>query len=177
MKLVRPLAQLSILRYPDPVLRKRCLPIDQFDEQLAQLAARMIVLMHEAKGVGLAAPQVGLSVRLFVCNPTGESSDDVAWVNPVFKELTGAVEAEEGCLSIPGVNVPKRRAPRAVLEGQDLAGKPRRSDGVDLLARIWQHESDHLEGVLIIDGMSEVTEMANRRTLQQLAADYAASKR
>jgi peptide deformylase len=138
----RPIEKLRIVLYPDPALRKKCKPVEQFDEELAALADRMLKLMRDAKGVGLAAPQVGVLLRMFVCNPTGEPGDDQVWFNPVLPNLEGMAEAEEGCLSLPNVNVPKRRAQRAVIEGYDAAGNPKRAEGSDLVARIWQHETD-----------------------------------
>ncbi|NOT02566.1 MAG: peptide deformylase [Phycisphaerales bacterium] len=177
MRLPQPVDKLRIVMYPAAVLRKRCAPIKGFDDGLAELAQRMIALMHEARGVGLAAPQVGVSHRLFVCNATGQPDDDTVWVNPVLSDLEGSVEADEGCLSIPGVNVPKRRAARARLRGFDVHGRPSEATATELLARIWQHESDHLNGVLVIDGMSEAAELANRRAIKQLEADYATARR
>lgn len=173
MEKPQPIDQLPIVFYPDPVLRKKCLTVEVFDEEVAALAERMLFLLHQANGIGLAAPQVGIPIRLFVCNPTGEPGDDGVWVNPVLSDLRGAVEAEEGCLSLPGVTVLRRRAAHVVIEGCDPAGRPKRADGSDLLGRVWQHEADHLDGRLIIDAMSESAELANRRAIQQLEADYA----
>jgi len=172
-----PIDKLKIVVYPNPSLRKRCRAIEQFNGELADLAAKMLALMHEANGVGLAAPQVGLPLRMFVCNPTGQPQDDQVWVNPVLCDLEGAAEAEEGCLSLPNVNVVKRRALNAVIEGFDPHGQGKRAAASELLARVWQHESDHLDGVLIIDNMPQTAELVNRRILRQLEADYAAAKR
>lgn len=176
MDIPAPMEKLRIRIYPDPVLRQRCKPVETFDEQLAALVRRMLFLIHEAPGVGLAAPQVGVPIRLFVCNPTAEPEDDTVWVNPVLSNLEGSIEAEEGCLSIPGVNVLKRRATNAVIEGRDLSGDPIRAGATDLLVRVWQHEMDHLDGILVIDNMSETAELGNRRALRQLEADDAAVK-
>ncbi|MEE9296148.1 MAG: peptide deformylase [Phycisphaerae bacterium] len=177
MKLPRPLDELRIVHYPDPVLRKKCKPVESFDNQLAALARRMEVLMREAGGLGLAAPQVGVPIRMFICNPTREEDAGVVWVNPVLSDLEGAIEAYEGCLSIPEVSVPKRRAVHAVIDGFDLTGKPMRAQGDELIVRIWQHEMDHVNGVLVIDHMSAAAELANRRIIRQLEADYAAARR
>lgn len=177
MRLPQPIDKLRIVLYPAAVLRKRCAPIRVFDDALVGLAQRMVALMHEARGVGLAAPQVGVPQRLFVCNPTGEPGDDAVWVNPELSDLEGAVESDEGCLSIPGVHVPKRRAARVRLRGCDVYGRPVEATGADLQARIWQHETDHLNGVLVIDGMSETAELTNRRTLRQLEIDYTKGRR
>lgn len=172
-----PVEKLRIVHYPDLALRKRCQPVEQFDDQLTGLVNRMLFLMHEGSGVGLAAPQVGVPIRMFVCNHTGEPENDAVWINPVLSELEGAAEAEEGCLSLPGVTVMKRRATSAVIEAQDLTGNPVRVQAEDLQARIWQHETAHLDGILIIDGMSETAELANRRTIRQLESDYSVVRR
>ncbi len=177
MRLPGAIEKLNIVLYPDPVLRERCTRIDTFDGQLAELVQRMEWLLHEAHGVGLAAPQVGVPIRLFLCNPTGEPDDTSVWINPVLSDLEGVVESEEGCLSIPGVTVPKRRAATLTIEGFDIEGKPQKAEVVDLAARVCQHENDHLDGVLIVDAMSEITELANRRMIQQLKADYKATMR
>ena len=171
------LAKLRIVPYPDPVLKRKCPPVTEFDSKLEKVAIRMLELMHEANGVGLAAPQVGISARFFVCNPTGEPGDDHICVNPRFSELSGAAEQEEGCLSIPGAAVAVRRATVAVMQAFDVAGKPVEFRGEDLLARIWQHEADHLDGRLIIDNMSPTDEISNRRTLKQLRGEAKAVRR
>lgn len=125
----------------------------------------------------MAAPQVGLGLRLFVCNPTGEPADNLVVVNPEFTELTGSAELEEGCLSIPGVTVKKRRALHAQMRFFDVHGQVQERSGDDLLARIWQHEVDHLDGRLIIDNMSASDEIANRRAIKQLEEEHAAVRR
>jgi peptide deformylase len=172
-----PTQKLRIIMYPDPVLRISCAPVEMFDGSLAAVATRMLELMREARGVGLAAPQVGVPIRLFVCNPTGQPADDLVCVNPVLHDLEGAVEAEEGCLSIPGVQVPMRRALRARLRFQDLTGQTRELQAEGMPARVWQHEGDHLDGKLIIDSMSAAVEIANRRALKQLRDGYKPPKR
>ncbi|MEK6798580.1 MAG: peptide deformylase [Planctomycetota bacterium] len=171
------LSRLKIIHYPDPVLLASASPVRKIDDGVKALAARMLQLMHEAKGVGLAAPQVGRSVRLFVCNPTEEPQGDAVYVNPRFVELSGGELREEGCLSLPGVNVAMRRAMRAVMEALDLDGQPVRVEATELLARVWQHEADHLDGRLIIDSMSPADEIANRRIIKQLKDDYKPPRR
>lgn len=176
MKLPK-LNNLQIVCYPDPVLKRKCAPVEGFGPELRDLADKMLELIRQAKGVGLAAPQVGIPIRLFVCSPTEEPGDAFVCVNPTFAEIDGADENEEGCLSIPGVLVTMRRATRVVIEGFDFQGQSFRKEAVDLEARIWQHEVDHLNGRLIIDTMSMTDEISNRRVLKQLAADYAATQR
>src|SRR5258705_13607380 len=96
--------ELQILKYPDPRLRKMSAPVSAFDPRLKDLAARMLELMRESRGVGLAAPQVGENIRMFVMNPTGEAGHDLVYVNPVLSEVEGEEEGEEGCLSLPNIN-------------------------------------------------------------------------
>ena len=170
-------AKLRIVSYPDPALRRQGAAVTEFGADLEKVAIRMLELMHEANGVGLAAPQVGVSARFFVCNPTGEPADDSVCINPRFTELSGAAEQEEGCLSIPGATVTVRRAGAAVMSAFDLEGKPFEVRGEDLLARIWQHENDHLDGRLIIDNMSPTDEISNRRILKQLRGEAKAVRR
>ena len=166
-------AKLTLVTYPHPALRKACGPVADFDDKLAQIAACLLAVMHEHKGVGLAGPQVGLSLRLFVCNSSGEPDDDQVYVNPELSDFEGLLESDEGCLSIPEVNVIMRRARSVTLRAQTVTGEPVRKHAEGLLARIWQHETDHLDGKLIIDHMSEVDRMDNRRALKQLEKDYA----
>jgi len=177
VNLPTPVDKLQIVLYPDPVLRRKCKPVEAFDGQLAALVERMKHLLREERGVGLAAPQVGVPIRLFICCPTGEDDDLTVWVNPQLSDLQGAEEGEEGCLSIPGVTVPKRRATQACITGFDIEGKPVTTEITGLTARVCQHESDHLDGVLVIDAMPELAELANRKTIRQLEADYASALR
>lgn len=166
------LSNLRIIDYPDPVLHRRCAPVEQFDEHLARIAERMLELMRAGNGVGLAAPQVGLNLRMFVCNVTPDPAQHRVYVNPRFRDLQGSEEGDEGCLSLPGVTVTMRRAQSAVMEAQCLDGRRVEVSAAGLLARVWQHESDHLDGTLIIDHMSEADAIANRRALRQLRAAY-----
>lgn len=166
-------SNLRIVCYPDPVLKKTAAKVDEFGPQVDALARRMLELMRQAEGVGLAAPQVGLGRRLFVCNVTGEPKDDQIFVNPRFLELSGAEEKAEGCLSIPGASVTTRRATHAIIEAFTPTGERFERAGEGLLARAWQHEVDHLDGRLIIDSMSSTDEIANRRAIKQLRDDYA----
>lgn len=176
------LDQLRILYYPEPVLRRPALPIEHIDEQIHRLAERMIELMYEARGVGLAAPQVGHSVRLFVAhvppdpdesvsdhNPPTATAGPQVYINPRLVEPVGPPELrEEGCLSIPEVTGEVYRSPQITIEALDLSGQPIRQTGAGLLARCWQHEFDHLEGVLIIDRMTQRSRLRNRATLRAL---------
>lgn len=163
---------LTILHYPDAHLRKPCREVSAFDGQLAALAERMFALMNEARGVGLAAPQVGVLIRMFVMNLTGEPDDNAVFVNPVIRDAQGTAEAEEGCLSLPGINVQVRRAASCRIVAQDLKGEPVENESAELQGRIWQHETDHLNGVLILDRMGPSDRIATRKTLKALEEGY-----
>ena len=171
------LNDLYIIHYPDPRLRQVCAPVTEFDEQLAAFVQRLYALMETGKGVGLAAPQVGINKRVLVLNVTGEPGDSQVLVNPTLHEPHGSVEGEEGCLSLPGINVQVRRAQRLRLRAQDLQGRPIDTELVDLPARIVQHETDHLNGVLIIDRMGPTDRIATRKTLRALEDSYKSRKR
>ena len=171
------LDKLRVVCYPDPVLREHCQPVSDFGPALEALTARMLELMHAGKGVGLAAPQVGLALRLFVCNHAQDPEDDQVYVNPVLSDLVGGVTADEGCLSLPEVTVPVRRAESVSITACDPQGKELRATAGGLQARVWQHETDHLDGRMIIDSMPTSAELVNRRILKDLKDKYAAQKK
>jgi len=155
----RRVALAQIRQYPDAVLRMRANEVDRFDENLARLADRMTELMHDARGVGLAATQVGILQRLVVFQPHPDD-EATAIVNPEIVARSGEQElADEGCLSLQGVHVPVERSTGVTLQGLDLEGRPLRLELEELSARVAQHELDHLDGVLII----ERTDAASRR--------------
>jgi peptide deformylase len=147
----RRLALAQIRQYGDPVLRMRANEIESFDDDLARLVERMIGLMQDARGVGLAGTQVGTLQRLFVFQPT-EEDEPRAVVNPVLVEASEEKVADtEGCLSLQGVTVPVERPGRVTLEGKDESGADVRFELEEHAARVVQHELDHLDGILIID--------------------------
>ena len=163
----RRLALAQIRQYPDPALRLTAAEIDAFDDDLRQLAERMYVLMTDASGIGLAATQVGVVRRMFVCRlGEDEDAEPEAFVNPVVTVIgDGQESADEGCLSMQGVLVPVERATKLTLDAQDLSGQPVRVELKDLDARVVQHEVDHLDGVLILD---RTTDEARREALAKL---------
>jgi peptide deformylase len=145
----------QIRQYPDVALRMTAREVTELDGYLAQLVERMMALMADAQGVGLAATQVGVVERLFVFTP-GEDEGTHAVVNPRLVDRSKETETdEEGCLSLQGVRVPVERALRVTLEGLDPEGRPVRFELEGLPARVVQHELDHLDGVLIIDRTDE----------------------
>jgi peptide deformylase len=146
---LRQIALSQVRQYGDPVLRMRANEIEAFDEEVARLSERMIALMHDADGVGLAATQVGILRRLFVFHHDGE---DRVIINPVLSSTGGGAEVdEEGCLSLGPVRMPVERSLEVTLEGVDAHGVPLRLELEGLPARVVQHELDHLDGKLIID--------------------------
>ena len=147
----------------DPVLKTPGEPVETFDSALAVLAQDMFETMYNAPGVGLAAPQIGLSLRLFVFDD-GQGLKGVV-ANPELTDLTGEQVEDEGCLSIPGLYHPTPRAMRVRLRGQDLHGESVVIEGEGLLARIFQHETDHLNSTLYIDRLSD---QDRRRALAEL---------
>ena len=146
----RRLALAQIRQYPDSALRLVAKPVERFDDDLAALAERMVRLMRDAQGVGLAATQVGILRRLFVFEVDGEEPRAV--VNPQVVPRDGDEESDdEGCLSLQGVRVPVERPVRVTLQGVDVEGEPVEWSLEGLGARVVQHELDHLDGMLIID--------------------------
>jgi peptide deformylase len=160
----RRLALAQIRQYPDAALKMQARPVEQFDDNLRRLAERMKLLMRDANGIGLAATQVGILRRLFVFQ-TGED-DVVAIVNPRIVAVgeESAVD-DEGCLSIQGVLLPVERPTTIVIEGQDEQGAAVRYELEEPYSRVAQHESDHLDGLLILD---RTTPEARREALALL---------
>lgn len=164
---------MEIVLYPNPVLRKKAAAVTKFDAELQKTADAMHATMAKAKGVGLAAPQVGLSIQLLVLNPTGKKEDAQTLVNPkliLAKDVE--VPGEEGCLSFPGIWAEIERAGSLVVEAQDVKGAPVRLELHDYLARIVQHEFDHLDGILFIDRMTPADRARVRGSLKNLEAAY-----
>jgi peptide deformylase len=144
---------LPIRTLGDPVLREPAKPVGEFDRSLGRLASDMFETMYDAPGVGLAGPQVGVSLRLFTYDD-GETGP-LFMANPELLDAEGDVVEEEGCLSIPGPFHPTPRHRRVRFRGLDVNGRPYERTGEGLLARILQHESDHLDGRLYIDRLDE----------------------
>ena len=157
--------------YGDPVLRRRALEIDTFDGTLRDLVADMRDTMHAYRGVGLAANQVGVLQRVLVAEvPLGEDRfAELALVNPALSEVEGAAASEEGCLSIPGIFDEVRRAEKVRVRALDLEGRPLDFVAEGYVARVLQHEVDHLDGVLFVDRLSVLKRQFLRRSLDALA--------
>jgi peptide deformylase len=166
----RRLALAQIRQYPDPVLRLEAQEVQEFDDDLAQLVDRMKRLMQDARGVGLAANQVGVLRRVFVIQEA-EDAEPRALVNPVIVERSDETEADdEGCLSMQGVVVGVERAERVRIDARDESGAAVELELEDLAARVAQHELDHLDGVLILDRTNDEDRREALAVLRQAAA-------
>ena len=162
-----------ILRYGADALHTTAKPVDGFGTDLHTLIDDMIETMYAAPGVGLAAPQVGIALRVFVADPSsGRSTSDLrVLVNPEIVEQEGDQREEEGCLSLPGFTARVARSAQVVLEGLDRDGTPVRLEGEGLVARVFQHELDHLDGTLFVNrlqGISRDLIVRRVRKLQRL---------
>jgi peptide deformylase len=164
---------LSVPPYPAEALRTESREVapDEFGEDLEKLVQDMIETMYESEGVGLAAPQIGRNIRLFVYDVSAERNEPGVVINPRIVENSGTDTMEEGCLSVPGLRGKVRRAAKVVLEGLDLAGEQLRFEADGLLARVFQHETDHLDGVLFCDRLSAAKRLLVRRHLKKLEKD------
>jgi peptide deformylase len=162
----RQLAALRQIRVMgDPVLREVAAPVTVFDAELRETADRMLGIMHDAPGVGLAATQLGLVRRLLVYDVDDEPR---VLVNPVITERSQESEvSEEGCLSVPGVRVPVERALRIRVTGADVRGRPLDFEAEGLHARVIQHETDHLDGILIVDRTTKEERAQAMRLLRE----------
>jgi peptide deformylase len=161
-----------LTKYPTPVLLGKAKPVEVFDDTLCLLAERMINIMVETHGVGLAGPQAGVDLRIFVASVDGTKENAKAYINPSI-QVEGPLEtAEEGCLSLPGISGKIKRYARCTVTAQDLNGKKFTETGEGLQARIYQHEYDHLEGRMIKDRLSQPAKLRARRRLRQLEEEY-----
>ena len=149
---------LSIVNCLDPILRKKCLPVENIDDKLIKLSEDMIETMYESGGLGLAANQVGLSSGLFVINISiqKEERNPIVIINPTMTASEDKEMGEEGCLSIPDIFTEVKRAQRVEVKGCDLKGDEVRYEAEGFLARAFQHEMDHLNGILFWDNLGKV---------------------
>ncbi len=159
-----------ILKYGAPELETKSPSITRFDEEIKTLAEDMLETMYAAPGVGLAAPQVGVNLRLMVIDITGgeEQGHQIVFTNPEITEEEGTEEAEEGCLSIPGFTAVVERPAKVHVVGQDLEGNPQELDAEGILARAVCHEIDHLDGILYLDRTSVLRRDLIKRKIRKL---------
>jgi peptide deformylase len=165
----------QIVHWPHPTLRHKSKPLKRVDAELRAMVQEMFVLMYADKGIGLAANQVDLPYRLFVLNSTGDPEQPEhqrVFINPVTSEPKGMDEAEEGCLSLPGIYGPVKRPETVVITSFDLDGNEQREQLDGLPARVVQHEVDHLDGRMFFDRMTDTALMAVREALDDFETQY-----
>ena len=168
---------MEVLVYPDPILRRGGKAITQFDAVLRRLAGEMLEAMYDEGGVGLAAPQVGIEQKLLVLNPTGDRAnraEERVLCNPKITRKKGRAFEEEGCLSFPDIRAEVERWVSITVTYQDLEGKEQTLQTEDWLARIIQHEMDHLDGVLFTDRLTAGEKIRVKAKLQELEEQYRA---
>jgi len=161
---------LKIVHYPEPVLLTPGDPVTVFDERLKQLVNDMFETMYDARGVGLAAPQVGVSQRLFVmdCSFGQDPAQRVALINPEVVNVEGEQVGEEGCLSFPGIYFNVKRELRAIVRAHDVNGQLFEVDGMELTARCMLHETDHCDGIVFIDKTTTLKRELVKRKIKKL---------
>ena len=158
-----------LTHYPAQVLGKRAEPVEKIDDGIRRLVEKMKDMMVEHKGVGFAAPQAGVALRLFVISLTGKREDARVYVNPTVTPIGDEfMEVEEGCLSVPGVHTKIRRYKHCTVTAADLEGNKFTEQAEGLYARALQHEYDHIEGITIVSRMGEAARIAHRRQLKKL---------
>ncbi|NPV82979.1 MAG: peptide deformylase [Candidatus Aminicenantes bacterium] len=163
------MAQLEIITIGHPTLASRALPVENINQEIVELAKNMVETMHKAPGIGLAAPQVNVSRRLITVDlSVGENQSDlIIMVNPEIIEAEGEQVGEEGCLSVPGIYEKVARPSRILLKGYDLDGREIRLEASNLLARVFCHEIDHLDGKLFVDRLSPLKRRLIRSRLKK----------
>ncbi len=169
------MAVLEIRKYPEEVLKKKASPVKEIDEAVRRLVDDMVETMYAAPGIGLAAPQVGVSKRIVVIDISSKEEEFplIVLANPRIIEAEGLVDSEEGCLSVPQYTSVVKRAERVIVKGLDIKGTPVEIEGTGLLARVLQHEIDHLDGVLFVDRLSTIKkEFFRKRYLKAVKAGY-----
>ena len=169
---------LKIIQYPHPTLRHVSKPLTRVDAELHDAIKQMFELMYAAKGVGLAANQVDLPYRFFIVNPQGDPAkgEEMVFINPVLSRHKGSAEAEEGCLSLPGLYADVMRAEHVTIDAYNLAGEPVHLDAEGFLARVLQHETDHINGKLFIDRLGTAAQMDVRDMLREFEIQFASQR-
>lgn len=162
------MAKLNILEFPDPRLRTVAKPIEKVDSTIVKYAEDMLETMYDAPGIGLAATQVNIHLRLIVLDVSDQKNDPIFLVNPVITRAEGEIESSEGCLSIPGYSEPISRYETIEYQAIDLNGNEKKDVANGLLAICIQHEMDHLQGKLMVDRISSTKrQLIRKRLLKQ----------
>src|ERR1700712_2667785 len=160
----------EVVKYPDAVLSKPAADVTEFHAELAQLVDEMFDSMYAAQGIGLAAPQIGISKRITVIDVSFKErpEDKLALINPVIRDKSGKQVEEEGCLSLPEIREKVQRAAWVKVRAQNVKGETFEVEGEELLARALQHEIDHLDGILFIDHLSRLKRDLVQRRIRKL---------
>lgn len=162
-----------ITHYPAPVLAKRAEPVEEINDNIRQLVEKMYDIMHQNKGVGLAAPQAGVPLRLFIISLDGSRENVKVYINPIVRPDGELDVIEEGCLSVPGIWSKIRRYKKATVTATDLDGNEFTEEAEGLYARALQHEYDHIEGMTIVNRMGSTAKIAHRKQLKKLEKNRA----
>ncbi len=166
---------MKIVHYPHPALRFQAKQIGSIDKKIKLQIGEMFDLMYEAKGLGLAATQVALPFQLLVMNISGDPNQkehEQIFINPTIVERKGTMEGEEGCLSFPGLYQKVRRSKNIKVQAFNILGEPVEVIASDLASRAWQHEIDHLNGVLFVDKLGIIGKLASRGALKELEDEF-----
>ncbi len=167
---------MEVAIYPNPVLKTKAKPIEEINNEICRIAEDMLETMYNACGIGLAAPQVGLSIRLVVLDVTGDKTGERVFINPYISEEEGETLEEEGCLSFPDVMGKIVRSRHVKVIAYNLKGEKLEIEAEGLLGRAWQHEIDHLNGCLFIEKMTPANTIANQPKLKELELAYQNNK-
>jgi peptide deformylase len=170
---------LQIIAYPHPTLRHKSKPLRRVDDELRKIIAEMFELMYQADGIGLAANQVDLPLQLFVVNTSGKKGggEELVFINPVLSKHKGNEAADEGCLSLPGIHEQVIRPKQVDINAYDLSGNEINATLDGLMARVVQHEFDHLHGVLFIDRISDSSKVNIAELLEEFEIDFDSHRR
>ncbi|MHC4559389.1 MAG: peptide deformylase [Planctomycetota bacterium] len=161
-----------ITHYPAEVLGMRARPVEKIDDNIHRLVKKMTDIMLENKGVGLAAPQAGVSLRLFIISLDGSRGNVKVYINPTVTPTGELGSIDEGCLSVPGVNTKIRRYKKCKVTATKLDGREFTDQAEGLYARALQHEYDHIEGMTIVNRMGQTAKIVHRRQLKKLAEQH-----
>jgi peptide deformylase len=170
----------QIVKYPHPTLRRKSKPLCRVDSEVKKAIREMFDLMYADKGIGLASNQVDLPYRLFIMNVQGDpaaSEEEFVFINPVITSRKGGAEDREGCLSFPEIFAPVRRPAKISVNAYALDGRELSYEMDGLYARAFQHELDHLEGVLFVDRLSQTNLMAVKEELDDLEQEFKMQRR
>ena len=171
---------MKVLKYPHPILKYKCKPVQKINQELRDIAEKMCETMYETSGVGLAANQVGLPMQLLVMNPTGNKevkTEEYVFINPVILKKNGNALDNEGCLSFPDIYADVVRAEKVEFEAITLDGEVRQYKWTDRPARIFQHELDHLNGVSFVDHLPQTAKMKIKAELEDMHTIFEGDQR